>query len=135
MTWRGSTTETDENDWASRERPDTEEKAASSAGLGRGVLRVVFWTLLVGGWGLALASVYVVRVPGRVMLIPKDRLTWSSTVVDTTGWSAEDLQSNREVVARMVSLGHARQLAHLLDPNSPLDPSSQLIQAITQAVP
>lgn len=134
MTWRGRTTEMDEDEFSSSS-PSSEMGRTDSpqtGGVVRGVLRVVFWTLLVGGWGLALASVYVVRVPGRVMLIPKDRLTWSSTVVDTTGWSAGDLQSNRDVVARMIALGHSRHLSHLLDPNSPLDPSSQLVRAMTQ---
>ena len=99
----------------------------------RAVSRVTFWAVLLSGWGLAISAIHVVRLPGRVLIVPKDHLSLRSTLVDTTGWTSSDLPVHRAVVARLVSLGHTGELSHVLDPNSPLDPQSQIVRALTQA--
>jgi hypothetical protein len=68
------------------------------------ILKFAFIVAFVfGGWALAAASLHVVRAPGsmcrgyiplNVQLIPKNALTFTDTWVDTTQWSAADVDAH-----------------------------------------
>jgi hypothetical protein len=68
------------------------------------ILKFAFIVAFVfGGWALAAASLHVVRAPGsmcrgyiplNVQLIPKNTLTFTDTWVDTTQWSAADVDAH-----------------------------------------
>jgi hypothetical protein len=68
------------------------------------ILKFVFIVAFVfGGWALAAASLHVVRAPGsmcrgyipvNVQLVPKNTLTFTDTWVDTTQWSAADVDAH-----------------------------------------
>jgi hypothetical protein len=68
------------------------------------ILKFTFIVAFVfGGWALAAASLHVVRAPGsmcrgyvplNVQLIPKNTLTFTDTWVDTTQWSAADVDAH-----------------------------------------
>jgi hypothetical protein len=68
------------------------------------ILKFTFIVAFVfGGWALAAASLHVVRAPGstcrgyipiNVQLIPKNTLTFRDTWVDTTQWTAADVDAH-----------------------------------------
>ena len=64
---------------------------------------------------LAALSMHVVRTPGRVGLVAKSQLTLVETVVDTRGWTANDLRVHAPVVTRIVQAGKADLLSHVTD--------------------
>lgn len=87
--------------------------------------RLLVLALLAGGWALATAALHVVVVPEdtdssedgfRVLLLPKNRLSFTDSYVDTRTWSAEDLAKHEALVARLIEAGHADHLGHLLEP-------------------
>ncbi len=81
------------------------------------MIRAVTLVLLVGGWSLAGSAVHVVRTPGNLAVVPKDRLSFHDTYLDTRKWTLADDQAHPAVVARLVHLGRSDLLAHTL-PNS-----------------
>ena len=78
----------------------------------KGFIRVVTLGLIVSGWSLAAASIHVIITPGRIMVIPKDRLDFEDTYVDARNWKPDDLRQHPEVVARLIHLGRCDVLAY-----------------------
>lgn len=93
--------------------------------------------LLIGGWTLASASLHVVRTPGKVLIIPKDRVGFRDTYVDTRAWTLESVSQHPSVSARLVHLDRASLLSHVITDNSRGEVRAQLIEAIDhpQAAP
>ena len=99
------------------------------------MIRAVTVVLLAGGWTLASSALYVVRTPGSVALVPKDRLAFHDTYVDTRKWTLVDDQAHPAVVARLVRLGRGDLLDHTL-PSDTADPAATLAAiAAQQPVP
>jgi hypothetical protein len=78
------------------------------------MIRAVTVVLLAGGWSLAASAVHVIRTPSNIAIVPKDRLTFHETWVDTRKWTLADDQAHPAVVARLVHLGRADLLKHTL---------------------
>ncbi len=98
------------------------------------MFRAVVLVLLVGGWGLASSAVHVVRTPGSLALVPKDRLAFHDTYVDTRKWTVTDDQRHPAVVARLVHLGRADLLRHTL-PDESADAAAVTLDAIAAQQP
>ncbi len=99
------------------------------------MIRAVTLVLLVGGWSLAGSAVYVVRTPTSFAIVPKDRLAFHDTYVDTRKWTVADDQSHPAVVARLVHLGRGDLLDHTL-PSDTADAAGTLAAiAAQQPVP
>jgi hypothetical protein len=100
------------------------------------LFRLTTLALLVGGWTLAAAALHVVRTPGHVIVVPKDRLGFQETYVDARHWTIQNVSQHPVVSARLVSLGKAPLLAYTVEnPNG--DVQEQLAEAIAhpQAAP
>ena len=94
------------------------------------VFRLLVAALLIGGWTLAALSLHVVRSPGnpqwlgRITLLPKDRITYRQTWVDTTKWTSVDLAKNAAVVERIQGAQKGDVLRHVSDPVTPAAPAN-----------
>src|SRR4051812_40401586 len=87
------------------------------------------FTLLVGGWTLASAALHVVRTPGHVIMLPKNRLGFHDTYVDTRRWTIQNVRQHADVSARIVQVGKGELLSHAVD-NTAGDVQAQLVDAI-----
>src|SRR6266496_4436670 len=83
-----------------------------------------------GGWALAAASLHVVRAPGsmcrgyipaNVQLIPKNTLTFTDTWVDTTKWSAADVDAHPAFRDRLRQANKLDLIQAAMDKPSPSD--------------
>lgn len=74
------------------------------------LLVLVTW---LAGWGLAAASLHVVRTPEKVIVVPKDKLTFSETYADIREWTTDDAMNHPQVVARLTATGRGDLLADL----------------------
>jgi hypothetical protein len=84
----------------------------------RSLIRMVTLFLLLCGWGLAAASLHVVVSPNRLpIFIPKDRMGFHDTYVDTRNWTLNDIRAHRDVVLRIAQVGKAEILSHAFDPS------------------
>ena len=91
------------------------------------MIRAVTLVLLVGGWSMAAAAVHVIRTSSNIAIVPKDRLTFRGTWVDTRKWTLADDQAHPAVVARLVHLGRADLLVNTLPAGtSPADAEATL---------
>jgi hypothetical protein len=82
----------------------------------RTLFRLVTLFLLLSGWGLAAASLHVIISPDHLpVFIPKDRMGFHDTYVDTRKWTLDDVRAHREVVLRIAQVGKAELLAHAVD--------------------
>jgi hypothetical protein len=81
------------------------------------IIRLIVTVLLVAGWGLALASLHIIRTPSNVWLLPKDSIDFNPfrVYVDTRAWTGADLVANQQVVKRIVSSGKAEMLRHVVN--------------------
>ncbi len=97
------------------------------------MIRAVTVVLLAGGWSLAGSAVHVIRTPSNIAIVPKDRLTFHETWVDTRKWTLDDDRAHPAVVTRLVNLGRADLLKHTL----PVDGAdhSGALSAIAAAQP
>jgi hypothetical protein len=92
------------------------------------VFKFVLFLIVASGWALAASAVHVVRSPGTLAgiqktewagqfaVIPKDKLGWPGTFVDTTKWTPTDVASNPAVVERISEVGRKDLLNHILEP-------------------
>ena len=77
----------------------------------------VTFVMLIAGWTLAAASLHVVRMTGpvpkvgRIVLVPKERITFRQTYVDVSGWSAEQLAAHPSL-GRKLTLRPAAAAQH-----------------------
>jgi len=92
--------------------------------------RSVTVILLVGGWALASAAVYVVRTPAKMpSIILKNQLGYSDTYVDTRNWTFSEDRAHPVFVSRVLQLGRTDLLAHTVNPAiGPVD--AQLAAAV-----
>jgi hypothetical protein len=88
--------------------------------------------LLVSGWGLAAASLHVVRTPHGIpiTLVPKSDLGLSDTYVDTRTWTLSDVPLHAVVVERLIRTGKADALRHVVDESIDSDVETQLAEAL-----
>lgn len=80
--------------------------------------RLLVTILLITGWTLAALALHVVYAPGnpgRLAVIPKERLGITDTWCDTRQWKAEDLPQHSTVIARLVETGKGDILSHVGD--------------------
>ena len=75
--------------------------------------RLLVFLLLVGGWGLSAAALHIVQAPGRVIIVPKDHLSFSEIYVDTRNWTMDDVANHPTVVKRLLERGKADALQHV----------------------
>jgi hypothetical protein len=99
------------------------------------LFRAVTLVLLVGGWTLAGSALHVVRTPTNVALLPKDRLSFHDTWVDTRKWTLTDDQAHAELVARFVHLGRSDLLRHTLPTDLPTPVAVAELDAIAAQQP
>ena len=92
--------------------------------------RLVGLTVLVGGWALAGASLYVIKTPGHLVILPKDRLGYHDTFVNTRNWTLNDVRAHPAVVARLLHLNRLDLLSNVVDV-SKTDAQVQLTDAIS----
>jgi hypothetical protein len=104
---------------------------------------VIVVGLMFGGWALAAASLHVVKSPGsmiygkvpfNVQLVTKNNLTFHDTYVDTSKWSVSDLDSHKDVVARLEQLNKTDTLSHL-NPSATADAHVAATPAPTTPAP
>lgn len=89
--------------------------------------RLFVLALFVGGWALAAAALHVVVVPGdgesavagdwKVLVLPKNRMTFQDTWADTRAWDAGEARQHDDLIARLVEAGHSQHMDHLLAPD------------------
>lgn len=92
--------------------------------------RLVGLAVLVGGWSLAGASLYVIKTPGHLVILPKDRLGYHDTFVNTRNWTLNDVRAHPAVTARLLHLNRLDLLSNVVDPTNP-DAQAQLADAIS----
>jgi hypothetical protein len=84
----------------------------------KSLFRLVTLFLLLSGWGLAAASLHVVVSPNHLpVFIPKDRMGFHDTYVDTRNWTLADIRAHRDVVLRIAQVGKVDLLSHAFDPS------------------
>ena len=77
------------------------------------LFRLFVTVLLLAGWGLAAASLHLVRVPGTFTLVTKDEIGIKDTYVDTTQWTLAQAAEHPGVVRRLLATGKTDLLAHV----------------------
>jgi hypothetical protein len=100
--------------------------AAKRFGMLRWGWRLFLLAVFAAGWGLAAAAMHVVVVPGpsdsteenpwKVLLLPKDRLSFHDTYADTRPWTVADVEGHEALVSRLIEAGHSEHLGHILEP-------------------
>lgn len=99
----------------------------------KSIFRLFVCLLLVVGWGLAALSLHVVRTPDDIpTLVPKEKLDYRDTYVDTTKWTIDDVGKHPAVVTRLIRAGKADAIKHVV-PDKNADVSSQLGDALQRA--
>lgn len=94
--------------------------------------RFATFVLLVGGWALAASALHVVRTPGHLIVIPKDRIGFHDTYVDARRWTLTDVSMHADVAARLIHLGRGDLIAYAA-PHS-ADPQAQLVAAVEHPI-
>jgi hypothetical protein len=86
-------------------------------GFVRWILRGVIVLLAVGGWLLAAAAVHVVILPvataseadvaddWRLVVLPKQRLSFYDTYIDARAWTPADAEEHADLLARVAKSG------------------------------
>ncbi len=103
----------------------------------RGFFRLFVFVLLVSGWSLAASALHLVRTPGephwlgKVMFIPKDRLTFKETYVDMRRWSPADVATHPLVVNRLAELNMNDLVSKALSFNSNANVSTPVIETVS----
>ena len=80
------------------------------------MFRLLVAVLLLTGWSLAALSLHVVLAPGnpgRIALIPKQRLGITDTWADVRAWTVADLPNHPDLIARMIQNGKTDLLSHV----------------------
>ncbi len=78
-------------------------------------LVVITW---LAGWFLAALAVHVVRTPGKIAIVPKDRLNLHDTYVDIRTWTTAEAFNHPKLTARVFQAGKQDLFEHL---GSPMD--------------
>jgi len=98
------------------------------------LFRLIVLVLLLGGWTVAALSLHVIRDDKRIVVIPKQRLDYHDTYVDTSKWTLDDVGKHPAVVMRLIETGKTDVLAHV-DPKSSGDALATDLQSVIQSVP
>jgi hypothetical protein len=99
------------------------------------MFRAIVALLLVGGWTLAAASLHIVRAPGRVIIVPKDHLSFHEIYIDTQTWTMNDVSTHPIVVKRLMERGKTDALQHVAPDASSEKLAQKLHDAIDNAPP
>lgn len=94
------------------------------------IFRLIFLILLLSGWGLAAAALHVIRTPTTITVVPKDRLGFTDTYVDTRAWTIADVARHPGLTRRLLSLDKQDLLRNVADPNDPQPLEVQLLNAL-----
>ena len=73
------------------------------------IFKFLVFILLIGGWALAALSLHVIRTPQKVIVVPKNRLHYEGTYVDTRDWTPDDVKNHEALVERLVATGKTTQ--------------------------
>ncbi len=77
------------------------------------IFKLLVFVTWFAGWGLAAASLHVVRTPDKVVVVPKDRLTFNETYADIREWTTDDVASHPQLTARLTATGRSDLLANV----------------------
>jgi len=99
------------------------------------IIRLFVLILLLAGWGLAAAALHVIRTPSTITIVPKNRLGFRDTYVDTRSWKMEDVARHADVTRRLIQLGKTDLLSNVADPKDPQPLEAQLHEALDRAQP
>jgi hypothetical protein len=97
----------------------------------KNIFRTIMSLLFILGWGLAALSLHVIRTPDEIpiTLVPKERLGFTDTYVDTRHWTLDDVALHKPLVEKLVRSGKADVLKHLISERGS-DPAAQLTEAL-----
>jgi hypothetical protein len=97
------------------------------------LVRTLTVLLLVGGWGLSAMALHVIRTngsPRQFIVVPKNRLSFADTYVDTRTWTIDDAARHPGVVKRLIETDKYQVLAHTTGQDDPYRVLEQLTDAI-----
>ncbi len=97
------------------------------------LFRLVMLMVTLGGWALAAASLYVVRTPERITVLPRDRVEFLAihkVFVDTRQWELADVADHPAVVRRLLDRDKTTLLRHL----APEASEQELARLLEEAV-
>ena len=101
----------------------------------KSIFRFVTVMLLLGGWALAASALHIVNAPGRLIVVPKDHLSFNEIYVDTRAWKIEDVTAHPIVVKRLIERGKADALQHVATDVSGEKLVEKLLSAANNAPP
>lgn len=90
------------------------------------IFRLFVLALLLAGWSLAGMSLHVVRTPDRIALVPKDRIAFEDTYVDTRFWTLDDAAKHHPLLGRLVATDRADLLRHIVGGSHKVDMAAEL---------
>ena len=97
------------------------------------ILRLFVFLLVVTGWALAALSLHVVRTPGapkEFIVVPKNRLHYQDTYVDTRAWTVDDISNHPTVAQRLIDTGKASALGHVVGTTDAFEVQEKVAAAI-----
>lgn len=97
------------------------------------LVRTLTVLLLLGGWGLSAMALHVIRTTGsprQFIVVPKNRLGFDDTYVDTRTWTIDDAARHPAVVKRLIETDKYQVLAHTTGQDDPYRVLEQLTDAI-----
>ena len=98
--------------------------------------RLLVVLLLIGNLlFLTALSMHVVRAPGKVAFVPKSQLTLIDAYVDTTNWTANDMNEHDALVKRLAQAGKAGVLSHVTGVTMTSSPRQELSKDTTPVRP
>jgi hypothetical protein len=79
--------------------------------------RVITLLLLVTGWTVSAASVYVIRTPESNFptIVLKNQFGFKDTYADTRSWTLQEDREHEALVSRLLQLGKSSVLAHTVN--------------------
>lgn len=101
----------------------------------KSIFRLIVCLLLLVGWGLAALSLHVVVTPDEfpVTLVTKERFGVTDTYVDTRKWTKDDLPNHPLLIQKLIAIGKADVLKHVVPEVKPEQLPTELSNAILQA--
>jgi hypothetical protein len=97
------------------------------------IVRLFVFGLVVVGWALAALSLHVVRTPGapkEFVVVPKNRLHYIDTYVDTRAWTLDDVSNHPAVAQRLIDTGKTSALSHVVGSTDTFEVQEKLTEAI-----
>ncbi len=100
------------------------------------LIRLIVFVLLLSGWGLAAMSLHIVRTPTasrEFIVVPKNRIGFQGTYVDTRAWTIDDVPNHKGVVGRMIDTEKYMAIAHVTGETAPAEVQQRLADALMRA--